>query len=97
MLTLVYPKTAIHPGRGSAVISAEIEPPSLDNSAFAFAIAVGKTGVAETGADRQYPQRFTSCMKGTSESPCTTASLCMTTAVSFSPIAGSLRRDLRAN
>src|SRR5438477_1374982 len=34
------------------------------------------------------PQRFTSCMNGTSESPCTTPSLCMTTAVSCSPIWG---------
>ena len=34
------------------------------------------------------PQRFTSCMKGTSDSPCTSPSLCMTIAVSCSPIWG---------
>ena len=34
------------------------------------------------------PQRFTSCMKGTSDSPCTTPSLCMTMAVSCPLIGG---------
>src|SRR6185312_5404089 len=34
------------------------------------------------------PQRSTSCMNGTSASPCTTPSLCIKTAVSWSPIAG---------
>src|SRR5215216_2761526 len=39
------------------------------------------------------PQRATSCIAGTSERPCTTASLCMTTMVSCPPISGTARRS----
>src|SRR5947207_768652 len=35
------------------------------------------------------PHRFTSCMKGTSLKPCTTASLCISTIVSCRPILGN--------